>query len=55
MEFSRPKIKKFLYFIKKSFSYILGNGTFVKKLSELEKNKKPTMKKCLIFSGNGTF
>ena len=30
MELSSPKIKKFLYFLKKSFSYISGNTTFHK-------------------------
>ena len=32
MELSGRKIKKFLIFSQKSFSYILGNETFLKKL-----------------------
>ena len=36
MELFSPKIKKVLIFSQKSFSYILGNGTFLKKPSELE-------------------
>ena len=61
MKISCPKIKKFIIFSQKGFSYISGSGTFLKnvlyfrrQLSELEKYKKP----ALIFffiSGNGTF
>ena len=37
MELCSPKIEKVLIFLKKSFSYISGNGTFLKKFSEPEK------------------
>ena len=64
MELSSSKIKKFcifqemelfnhnievLIFYQKSFSYILGIGTFLKKLSELEKLKNPLYKNVLYF------
>ena len=49
-------------FSKESFSYISGNGNHKKnfifqetELSVLKKRKKCTLKKFLIFRGNGTF
>ena len=59
MKLSSPK---FLYFLKKSFSYITGNGTSFKKTSYISvsnfptsKNKKTHSEKMYYISGNGTF
>ena len=51
LERSAPRLKTFLYFLKKSFSYISGNGT--SHLSEgnfpSSKNKKTRFEKIVIF------
>ena len=49
----------YIFSIKKLFSYILGNGTPKEtsydsggNYSELEKQKKPTLKKIIVFPEN---
>ena len=57
MELCRPKIKRVLIVFKKSFSYILGNGTFFKKIlifqevmfRAQENKRKPLLKSFLYF------
>ena len=56
IKLSRPKIKKFLIFSQKSFSYISRNGNFLKESSNISggnccsyKTKKNTLKNVLYF------
>ena len=56
IKLSRPKIKKFLIFSQKSFSYISRNGNFLKESSNISggnccssKTKKKHSEKCVIF------
>ena len=61
IEFSGPKLKK-LYFLNKSFSYILENRTFLKKTSYISgrnflssKNKKNQLRKNFLYFGKWNF
>ena len=44
MEFSSPKIKRVLHFLKKSFSYISGNETLKKLLLIFQEKNFPSSK-----------
>ena len=55
MELCRPKIKKVLLSQKKAFPIFQEIEALRRALSEIEKLKKPTLKKMSYILGNGTF